>query len=101
MGYSLIAHVPPKYGLYTSFFPALVYTFLGSSRHSAVGPFAIVSGVMTGSVVDQVFKELCQTLKTDNDESVPITTTLSSIATTPAPTCVSPIGRFEKQRIFD
>lgn len=56
MGYCLIAHVPPVYGLYTAFFPALIYSFLGTSKHAAVGAFAIVSGVMTGNLVTAVFK---------------------------------------------
>lgn len=37
MGYSLIAKVPPVYGLYSSFFPPLLYTLTGTSRHCAVG----------------------------------------------------------------
>ena len=56
MGYCLIAHVPPVYGLYTAFFPALIYSFLGTSKHAAIGAFAIVSGVMTGNLVTAVFK---------------------------------------------
>ena len=58
MGYSLIANVPPVHGIYSSFFPALMYTLLGTSRHSAVGPFAIVSGVMTGNIVIAVQEQL-------------------------------------------
>ena len=60
MGYCLIANVPPVYGLYSSFFPALMYSFLGTSRHSSVGPFAIVTGVMTGNVIHKVQEELKQ-----------------------------------------
>lgn len=56
MGYCLIAHVPPVHGLYTAFFPALIYSFLGTSKHAAVGAFAIVSGVMTGNLVTAVFE---------------------------------------------
>ena len=37
MGYSLIAHVSPVYGLYTAFFPALIYSVMGTSRHCAIG----------------------------------------------------------------
>jgi MFS superfamily sulfate permease-like transporter len=37
MGYSLLANVSPVYGLYSSFFPALIYSIMGSSRHAAVG----------------------------------------------------------------
>ena len=58
MGYCLIAHVPPVYGLYSSFFPALFYTILGTGMHCAFGPFAIVSGVMTGDIVIQVMQQL-------------------------------------------
>lgn len=58
MGYCLIARVPPVHGLYTAFFPALIYTFLGTSKHSAVGAFAIVSGVMTGHLVTAVSEEI-------------------------------------------
>lgn len=73
MGYCLIAHVPPVHGLYTAFFPPLIYAFFGTSRHSAVGElsvladeittglitgaFAIVSGVMTGNLVVQIMQE--------------------------------------------
>lgn len=52
MGYSLLAKVSPVYGLYSSFFPALIYSVMGSSRHSAVGTFAIVS-LMTGSLISE------------------------------------------------
>ncbi len=58
MGYCLIAQVPPIYGLYSSIFPAIMYTFLGTGMHSAFGPFAIVSGVMTGDIVISVMHEL-------------------------------------------
>lgn len=39
MGYSLIARVPPVYGLYSSFFPCLIYCFFGTSKHCAIGKF--------------------------------------------------------------
>ncbi|RWS08745.1 solute carrier family 26 member 6-like protein [Dinothrombium tinctorium] len=86
MGYCLIAHVPPVHGLYTAFFPALVYSFLGTSRHSAVGAFAIVSGVMTGNVVTQVMeengvslREIEESLETNIPFSTTATSTLSDV----------------------
>ena len=58
MGYCLIANVPPVYGLYSSFYPALFYSILGTGRHCAFGPFAIVSGVLTGDIIDKVMEQL-------------------------------------------
>jgi len=58
MGYALMANVNPIFGLYTAFFPTLVYTILGTSKHCAVGPVAIVSGLMTGNIVIGVMGEL-------------------------------------------
>ena len=43
MGYSLIAHVSPVYGLYTAFFPALIYSLMGTSKHCAIGKFCFSS----------------------------------------------------------
>jgi MFS superfamily sulfate permease-like transporter len=58
MGYCLIANVPPVHGLYTAFFPPLIYAIFGTSRHCSVGAFALVSGVMTGHLVQQVSDEI-------------------------------------------
>ena len=58
MGYALIAHVNPVFGLYTAFFPAMMYTIFGTSRHSSVGPVAVVAGLMTGNIVVDVSKDL-------------------------------------------
>ena len=43
MAYALIAGLPPVYGLYAAIFPQMVYAFMGSSRHLAVGPVAMDS----------------------------------------------------------
>ncbi|KAJ6215398.1 hypothetical protein RDWZM_009898 [Blomia tropicalis] len=50
MGYSLLAGVPPIYGLYSSFLAPIFYMLLGTSRHCSIGTFAIIS-LMTGSVI--------------------------------------------------
>ena len=43
MAYALLAGLPPIVGLYAATVPLLAYALIGSSRHLAVGPVAIVS----------------------------------------------------------
>ena len=43
MAYALIAGLPVVYGLYAALLPQIVYGFLGTSRHLAVGPVAMDS----------------------------------------------------------
>ena len=43
MAYAMIAGLPPIYGLYASTIPLIIYALLGTSRHLAVGPVAMVS----------------------------------------------------------
>ncbi|XP_066559069.1 pendrin-like [Amia ocellicauda] len=50
LAFALLAAVPPKYGLYSAFFPILTYSIMGTSKHMSVGPFTVTS-LMVGSVV--------------------------------------------------
>lgn len=50
MGYALLAGLPPIHGLYASVLPILMYAALGTSRHLAVGPVAMDSILVAGSV---------------------------------------------------
>ena len=52
MGFAMLARLPPIYGLYTSFFPVLVYFLFTSSRHTSFGTMSLVA-MMLGSVVER------------------------------------------------
>ncbi len=43
MAYSMLAGLPPIYGLYASIIPLLAYAIFGTSRQLAVGPVAMIS----------------------------------------------------------
>jgi SulP family sulfate permease len=43
MAYAMLAGLPPVMGLYASTFSLIIYALLGSSRHLAVGPVAMIS----------------------------------------------------------
>ncbi|XP_076332707.1 prestin-like isoform X2 [Tachypleus tridentatus] len=53
MAFALLAAVLPVYGLYTSFFPVLLYSFMGTSMQLSVGTYAVLS-LMTSSVVGRL-----------------------------------------------
>jgi len=37
MAYGFLANLDPVYGLYSSFFPVIIYFFFGTSRHISLG----------------------------------------------------------------
>jgi solute carrier family 26 protein len=37
MGYSLLANLPPVIGIYTAFFPVILYSIFGASKHTSMG----------------------------------------------------------------
>ncbi|KAG8439910.1 hypothetical protein GDO86_005903 [Hymenochirus boettgeri] len=50
LAFALLVNVSPGYGLYSAFFPVIIYFFLGTSKHISVGPFPVLS-LMVGSAV--------------------------------------------------
>nr|XP_042905428.1 sulfate transporter isoform X1 [Parasteatoda tepidariorum]XP_042905429.1 sulfate transporter isoform X2 [Parasteatoda tepidariorum] len=56
MAYAQLSAVSPVYGLYTSFYPVLVYVLLGTSRHVSMGTFAI-SSLLAGTEVEYIHQQ--------------------------------------------
>lgn len=50
MAYSMLAGLPPIYGLYASIVPLIIYAIFGTSRQLAVGPVAMVALLVAASV---------------------------------------------------
>ncbi|XP_076448309.1 prestin-like [Babylonia areolata] len=76
MAYGQLASLSPVHGLYASFFPVIVYFFLGTSKHISIGTFAVVS-LMVGAALDKGMEEKGIVLTTWN-ETVQVNGTATS-----------------------
>ncbi|XP_078597079.1 prestin-like isoform X1 [Branchiostoma floridae x Branchiostoma japonicum] len=78
MSYALLATLPPIYGLYSAFFPVIIYAFLGTSRHISIGVMAVLS-IMVGATIERLLPEGAGQLPADLYNSSISNTTLEEL----------------------
>lgn len=76
MAYGMLAGLDPAHGLYTSFFLPLLYSIFGTSKHVAMGTFAIVS-LMNGQAVDEI---VAGRIQGADNSSIPASTSQMNIS---------------------
>ncbi|EIE27094.1 sulfate permease [Coccomyxa subellipsoidea C-169] len=54
VSFAAMAGLPAAYGLYTAFVPVFAYSIIGSSRHLALGPVALVSLLLNDGLVKAI-----------------------------------------------
>ena len=52
LAYAILASVPPIIGIYTAFFPVMMYIIFGTSKHASMGTFAVVSILTSKPIIE-------------------------------------------------
>uniref|UniRef100_A0A7E4USP2 Sulfate_transp domain-containing protein n=1 Tax=Panagrellus redivivus TaxID=6233 RepID=A0A7E4USP2_PANRE len=94
MAYATLTNVDPAYGLYSFFFAPFFYLFFGTSRHIAIGVFAVAS-MMVGNLQQQLITG--KQVLTTNVSWIAVTTTHYE---SPIPFDVTPIFTRANRKIF-
>jgi len=56
MAYALLASVPPVYGLYSCFFPVILWFFFSTSKHTSVGTNGVIC-LMLSNLIGKYFND--------------------------------------------
>ncbi|XP_013393367.1 sulfate transporter [Lingula anatina] len=69
MGFGLLASLQPIHGLYSSFFPVLLYFIFGTSRHISFGTMALTA-ILVAEVVDREYPKFIDPMTLDSNLSL-------------------------------
>uniref|UniRef100_A0A5S6R0D7 STAS domain-containing protein n=1 Tax=Trichuris muris TaxID=70415 RepID=A0A5S6R0D7_TRIMR len=69
MAYGTLAGLDAAHGLYTSFFPGILYFLFGTSRHNSLGVFAVISMMVSSVRYRFVPEELDDTLQMNSSNT--------------------------------
>eukprot|EP00051_Salpingoeca_urceolata_P002755 m.52598 g.52598 ORF g.52598 m.52598 type:complete len:872 (-) comp12311_c0_seq1:133-2748(-) len=78
LAYGLLAKLPPIYGLYTSFMPAIVYPIFGMSRELSMGTFALTS-LMVGQAVSRFVDDAENPSEEEQQKMIDVAVSLSFV----------------------
>ncbi|XP_036119818.1 anion exchange transporter [Molossus molossus] len=69
LAFAILSSVHPVFGLYGSFFPAIIYAVFGMGRHVATGTFALTS-LISANAVERLVPASSQNLTTPRNTSL-------------------------------
>ncbi|RDD46837.1 Prestin [Trichoplax sp. H2] len=94
LAYAMLTTLQPITGLYTSFFPVIIYTLFGTSRHISIGTFAVISLLVAEGVQNSINSQAYQAALTSPTSTVNIlnTTTLVTTKDSDVTTVISTIA---------
>uniref|UniRef100_A0A670YBZ7 Solute carrier family 26 member 7 n=1 Tax=Pseudonaja textilis TaxID=8673 RepID=A0A670YBZ7_PSETE len=69
LAFAILSSVHPVFGLYGSFFPAIIYAIFGMGRHVAPGTFALTS-LISANAVERLVPPISTNFTSDNTSEV-------------------------------
>lgn len=68
----MLGSVPPIIGLYTAFFPVILYIIFGTSRHNSMGTFSVISLLVSKVVLRYTYDPNDPVDIVHNSTSIPV-----------------------------